>query len=582
MPGRNNAARLWALAEPQRRAAYSRAWIWLLALLVGATACTRAEGDEAPVDSGPHVLVDVAEDVGLAFRHGVFRWDVAPDPGAMMGGGLCWVDYDGDGWLDLFVVNSFALVEASRWKEGDGLPTTALFHNQGGTFTDVSDAAGANLELRGMGCVAGDFDLDGHVDLFITTEWTDRLLWNAGDGTFVEGGAEAGLDAYGWHSGAAVGDLNGDQWPDLVVAGYADTNNLNPDATEGFPDAVLPVRDRLYLSNGPREDGRVTFREVGAEAGLEARTEYGRPEYGLGVVVVDVDRDGDLDVYVANDTNPNRLYRNVPWPGGAAADPLGLGFRFEEVSTAAGVDDDRAGMGVAPGDYNADRGLDFFVTNSREQGHGVFSSTPSEEAALAYNEDSARFGETYTGWGVSWIDLDLDTDLDLVLANGDIPITDLVDDAQPLQAFVNPGDLESRFEDASSAFGLGAVGRLHGRGSAAADYDNDGDLDVAVNSIAGPLVLLENRGTDGNWLEVGLVGFHPGARVRVVLPDGRTLVRDLLAGSSYLSSEDPRAHFGLGSATVVPELVVTWPDGKQTRLTDVDANQLIEVTPPRS
>jgi hypothetical protein len=528
------------------------------------------------------VLVDVAENVGLAFRHGAFRWGAARDPGAMMGGGLCWLDYDGDGWLDLFVVNSFALVEASRWKEGGGLPTTALFHNQGGTFRDVSDATGANLEVRGMGCVAGDFDLDGHVDLFITTEWADRLLWNAGDGTFVEDAGEAGVTAYGWHSGAAVGDLNGDGWPDLVVAGYADTNNQNPDATEGFPDAVLPVRDRLYLNNGPSSDGRVTFREVGADAGLEARTEHGRPEYGLGVVVVDVDRDGDLDVHVANDTNPNRLYRNVPWPGGAAADPLGLGFRFEEVSTAAGVDDDRAGMGLAPGDYNADRGLDFFITNSRLQGHAVYRRVPSEEAALVYHDDAARFADTYTGWGVSWIDLDLDADLDVVLANGDIPLTDLAEDARPLQAFVNPGDLNEGFEEVSSELGLGAVGRLHGRGSAAADYDNDGDLDVAVNAIAGPLVLLENRGVSGNWLEVGLDGFHPGARVRVVLPDGRTLVRDLLAGSSYLSSEDPRAHFGLGSATVVPEIVVTWPDGEQTRLTDVDANQLIEVEAPRS
>jgi hypothetical protein len=152
----------------------------------------------------------------------------------------------------------------------------------------------------------------------------------------------------------------------------------------------------------------------------------------------------------------------------------------------------------------------------------------------------------------------------------------------PLQALLNLRDADARFEDVSDALGLDAVGSLHGRGSAAADYDNDGDVDVAVNSVGGPLVLLENRGTIGNWLEVDLVGFHPGAAVTVVLPDGRELVRDVLAGSSYLSSEDPRLHFGLGGATVVPTVVITWPDGRLTRLSDVDANQLVQVKAPRA
>jgi hypothetical protein len=500
----------------------------------------------------------------------------------MMGGGLCWLDYDNDGWLDLFVVNTFTQVEVSRWNERGGLPTTALFHNTGGTFEDVTQEAGADLTIRGIGCVAADFNLDGAVDLYVTTERINRLLWNTGDGSFVEGAAAAGVAASGWHSGAAVGDLDRDGWPDLVVAGYADTNYTDPDATEGFPDTALGVRDLLYLSNGPGDDGFVTFREVGVDAGLEAKTEKRGYEYGLGALVTDVDRDGDLDVYIANDTNPNRLYRNVPWPGGVAADPFGLGFRFEDISAAAGVDEDNAGMGVAAGDYDGNGRSDFFITNSRHQGHGVFRDVSTKERSPAYVEDSTSFGEldAYTGWGVSWLDLDLDADLDLVVANGDIPLTDLADDAQPLQAFVNVAESGVRFEDASAALGFEAVGSLHGRGIAVADYDNDGDVDVAVNAIGRRLALFENRGTSGNWLEIDLVGFHPGTAITVTLPGGRELTRQVLAGSSYLSSEDPRPHFGLGMATAVPEVVVTWPGGEQTRLADIDANQLIQVEPP--
>jgi hypothetical protein len=501
----------------------------------------------------------------------------------MMGGGLCWLDFDNDGWLDLFVVNSFADVEVTRWREAGGLPTAALFHNEAGRFVDVAAASGADLAVRGTGCVAADFNLDGDVDLFVTTERTDALLWNNGDGTFVEGASDAGVAAYGWHSGAAVGDLNADGWPDLVVAGYADTNYTNPDATEGFPDTALGVRDLLYLSNGLGDDGYVTFREVGAEAGLEAKTEKGGYEYGLGVVVFDVDRDADLDVYIANDTNPNRLYRNVLWPGGVAADPSGLGFRFEDVSTSAGVDQDKAGMGLATGDFDGNGIPDFFATNARLQGHDVLLDASSEVVSPLYIDGAAAFDGVvfHTGWGVSWLDLDNDTDLDLVLANGDIPITDISDDAGPLQAFVNvlPGGVE--FRDASDDLGLPAVGSTNGRGVAAGDFDNDGDLDVAVNSIGGRLILLENRGVTGNWLEVGLVGFHPGAIIVVTLGDGRELVRDILAGSSYLSSEDPRAQFGLGDAETVAEVVVNWPDGQRTRIEDVASNQLITFAPPR-
>jgi hypothetical protein len=184
-----------------------------------------------------------------------------------------------------------------------------------------------------------------------------------------------------------------------------------------------------------------------------------------------------------------------------------------------------------------------------------------------------------TGWGVSWADLDLDTDLDLVVANGAIPVTDLAGDAQPFQVF-SQGD-GARFSDVGPDAGLGAVGPLLARGSAVADYDNDGDLDVAVTTVGGALKLLQNQATTGNWLEVDLGGVVPGAVVSVTLPDGRTLTREVHAGSSYLSSEDPRAHVGLGDAGEARKVTVTWPGGDETRVDGVAANQRLVVERPR-
>ena len=531
----------------------------------------------------PLEFVDVAQEVGLDFRHGAFRWDVSPDPAAMLGGGVCWLDYDGDGWLDLFAVNSYAERESSRWKRSGGLPRSALFRNVGGTFANVSADSGAGLAVRGNGCVAADLDLDGHVDLYVTTATFGALLWNDGDGTFTEGARAAGVAAYGWHTGAAAGDVNGDGWPDLFLSGYADLNNRKPEATLGFPSTHLGVRDLLFLSNGKGDDGAVTFREVGVEAGLEVVN----LEHGLGALFTDLERDGDLDLYLANDMNPDRLYENVPWPGGAEADPAGLGFRFEERAAPAGVADPGAGMGVATGDYDGDGRSDLFVTNARAQTHGMFRSNPPDENDPSYSDVRAEVGSDLggsTGWGVSWADLDLDTDLDLFLANGAIPVTDLRADAEPLQVLGNLAGEGSPglFEDLSAPTRVREIGPLLARGSAAADYDNDGDLDIAVAEIGRPLVLLENTVGGRNWLAVELDGFHPGAEVAIVLPDGRTLRRELRSGSSYLSSEDPRAHFGLGSARRVRDVVVRWPGGEETRLGPVEANQLLAVDAPSS
>jgi hypothetical protein len=525
---------------------------------------------------------DVAREVGLDFRHGAFRFGVSGDPVPMMGGGLCWLDYDADGRLDLYVVNSYSERDADRWEREGGLPRNALFRNAEGRFVDVSDGSGADLSVRGSGCVAADLDRDGRTDLFVTAAGTSALLWNNGDGTFTEGAEAGGVDAFGWYTGVAVGDVDGDGWPDLFVAGYADLNAPVPGAAAGFPNTYAGVRDLLFLSNRARGGARPTFREVGVEAGLESA----KFAYGLGALFSDLDRDGDLDLYVANDTNPNRMYENVPWPGGAAADPAGLGFRFDERAAIAGVADPNAGMGVAGGDYDGNGRTDLFVTNARGQSHAAYRSQSPAAVSPAFVDSRAQFANafdgSFTGWGVSWADLDLDTDLDLLVANGAVPVTNLRRDAEPVHL------VESRTAQgspegpaaANAVVGLDAVPQIVGRGSAAADYDNDGDLDIAVTALDGRLVLLETETTAGNWLEVGLEGFQPGAEITVSLPDGRELRREVHAGSSYLSSEDPRSHFGLGEATSVRELLVRFPGGAEARLADVAANQLVVVEEP--
>jgi hypothetical protein len=303
---------------------------------------------------------------------------------------------------------------------------------------------------------------------------------------------------------------------------------------------------------------------VGRQVGIES----GHVDHSLSAVFTDVNGDGRPDLYVANDLDPNRLYVNSE--GGP------LGFHFVDEARTRGVADPNAGMGIAAQDYSGDGRPDLFVTNSRGQGHGAFRSNSGRTFSNVGSVFAPAVGDNATGWGASWVDFENNGRLALALANGAIPVTNLKKDAGRIQII---GSRSDRFADASRNLGLRPGPLVNGRGLAAADYDNDGRVDIAVNSIGGSLVLLHNTGASGHWLEVSLARFAPGAIVTAVLPDGSRLVREEQAGSSYLSSEDPRVHFGLGDATKVKELTVRWPGGRVTRLTNVAADGIVTVRP---
>jgi ASPIC and UnbV/FG-GAP-like repeat len=250
-----------------------------------------------------------------------------------------------------------------------------------------------------------------------------------------------------------------------------------------------------------------------------------------------------------------------------------LGVRFVEQAKTEGVDDPNAGMGIAAADWSGDGRPDVFVTNSRGQLHAAFRSRANRSYADARPTFGPAFGQGSTGWGATWVDLDLDGRLELAVANGAIPVTSLTGDAERLQVVATADGRAGQLD-------VGAVAPRNGRGLAAADFDNDGDLDLAVGSIGGRLQLLRNDGATGHWLEVALPRFAPGATVTAVLADGRRLVREARAGSSYLSSEDPRLHFGLGRERTVREVVVRYPGGTTTRLHDVPADTLVSAPAP--
>ncbi len=515
-----------------------------------------AAGAAAPAGDCPVLFTDVAASAGLVFTH---LRGATPDHrlAETMGSGLAWLDYDNDGWMDLYVVQGgpFPPSAAESPKAQD-----RLFHNnKDGTFTDVTEKAKLHDAAYGMGATAVDYDNDGWVDLLVTN-WGGVILYrNNGDGTFRNVTAASGLQAVtGFVTAAAWGDVDGDGRLDLFLARYVDDRNEGKlfcgDPATGervyCPPMMYPGTSPILLRNGP--DG--VFRDVTRSAGLGDAV--GR---GLGAVFVDVDLDGRPDLYVANDELMNFLFHNLG------------GGRFEDLSVVSGTGFDplgnvQGGMGTDAGDLDGDGLPDLVVANYenetneyyRNLGAGVF-----EDLSL-----SSGFGPpavNFVGFGLNLFDADNDGDLDGFVANGHIferPRRQGTPYAQ--RPFLMWNDGTGRFVERACGPAFATV--LVGRSSAVADYDNDGDLDVAVSNSGGPLQLLRNDGGKGHWAGVQLVGRKSnrqgiGARLVAQTPAGRKRTRLVVAGNSYLSSSDPRVVIGLGDENAIARLTIFWPSG---------------------
>ena len=455
-------------------------------------------------------LEDVAPEVGLDFRHSAFHFRVSRDPVAMMGGGVCWLDYDADGWLDLFAVNSYSIeLDLSRWREQGGLPRSALFRNAGGSFVDVSRGSGADVDLRGNGCVAADFNLDGRTDLYVTAAGYDALLWNDGRRPVQRGRARgreslptAGMRARPSETSTATVS------PTCSSPATRISTRRFPTRARAFPRPTPPfatsststrARTRTAALGSARSGCRPGSRRLGSTTASEPCSPT------------------STATAASTSTSPTTSTRTGStrtFPGPVERAPIRPGSASVSSSAAAPrAWTTRTPAWESPPPTSAPTAAPTsFVTNSHRQLHGVFESSEPEDGGALFADGrptfAPAFDTTLAGWGVSSADLDLDGDLDLVLANGAIPVTDLAADAEPIQVLENlaANGQPERVADASSVLGVESGPRVIGRGLAAADYDNDGDVDVAINSIAGPLVLLENAGAPGRWLEVELGG----------------------------------------------------------------------------
>jgi enediyne biosynthesis protein E4 len=528
------------------------------------------------------LFVESAAATGLVFTHanGASGKYYLPE---MMGAGVALFDFDNDGDLDVFLVQSGAINAG-----GGAAPATAdcrLFRNDLTVsadgrrtlrFTDVTKQAGITVRGYGMGVAVGDYDNDGYQDLFVTAFGSTTLLHNNGNGTFTDVTKPAGVSDTLWSTSAAFVDYDRDGFLDLFVARYVDfTPAANKQCTDPVgardycgPRQYRPVPDRLY-----HNDGHGRFVEVTERAGINKADGA-----GLGVAVGDYNGDGWLDLYVANDATPNQLWINRR--DGTFVDQ---GLISGSALNAAGSPE--GSMGIASGDFDLDGDEDLFVTNIVGEtsvlyvndGHGNFDDARARVGL-------ARFTAAFTGFGTDWIDYDNDGWPDLFVANGAVNIVES-QRGQPApyrmrnQLFHNLAG--KRFEETSASGGPAFARAEISRGAAFGDIDNDGDVDIVVTNNNGPVRLLLNQAaTPSHWLQVRLDQrpgnrFGIGAWIGVERAGQPTLWRRVRTDGSYLSASDVRVHVGLGSSSAVTAIVVQWPDGQRERWTDVAGDRLL-------
>ena len=559
-----------------------RLWVLCFSLFLAQQALLRALAQSKRAPQPPRILfADDTARSGVGFKTESSKTSEKYLIESMVGG-VAMLDFDADGLLDLFFVNGAALAdpmpEGAQPDKSDPRYWNRLYRNVGdGTFTDVTEKAGVAGHSYGMGTVAGDYDNDGYPDLYVTNFGKNILYHNNGDGTFSDVTEKAGVAGGGWSASAAFLDYDRDGRLDLFVSRYVSWNfSFNPYCGEhkpGYrmychPDHFPPIPHLLYHNNG---DG--TFTDVSQAAGLAAA-----PGKGLGVAVEDFDRNGWPDIFVANDSFPQQLFRNNG-DGTFTESALLLGLAYDDDGKTF------AGMGTDFADYDNDGWPDIFVNALANQRYALFHNDRGSFEYASGPSGVSRITLLHSGWGTKFADFDSDGWKDLLVGQGHV--MDNIELTQPSVRYLEPllllRNLGGRFEDVSEQAGAAFQLPRAARGIAFGDLNNDGRLDLAVNCNNGPALILRNASQqDHHWLLVNTVGARSnrdgiGATLRLVSGSGHEQRAFVSTAGSYISSNDKRAHFGLGPERKIRLLEITWPSGVVQRLKAVQPDQILTV-----